>query len=350
VEHYPVPFWFTARDMVYADLDYREYTRAEGAALTARLHRLVAEEHPDLIVAGHEHVAWYVPALARTARVPYALLVHGGTTFQALAEAGALGNRHRLIEELARAGLVITVAFHLADRLRQLGLRHVRAIPNAVDSRLFVPRPRNGALRGRLGLHPDDVTVMHVSNLRAVKRPLDIVESAALTLREDPRLAYVIVGDGPNRAAMEETARARGIQDRFRFVGWVEHERVVDYLNLADVVVMPSEHEGLALAYLEAQACGRVLVASDIPAAREAVVDDDTGVLFRKGDVAALAAETLRVAADPALRDAIGLRARRMAEGRSIDTAVARYEAAFTEVARGIPPRPERGNGSGPRF
>ena len=316
--------------------------------LTARLHRLVEEEHPDLIVAGHEHLAWHVPALARTARVPYAFLVHGGTTFQALTESGASSDRHPLIEDFEHAGLVITVATHLAKGLQQLGVHHVRAIPNAVDLRLFLPRPPNDALRRRLGLHPGDLTVMHVSNLRAVKRPLDIVGSAALALREDPRLVYVIVGDGPKRAAMEEAARAAGIQHRFRFVGWVEHVRVVDYLNLADVVVMPSEHEGLALGYLEAQACGRVLVASDIPAAQEAIVNDDTGVLFRKGDVVDLAAGTLRVAADPALRHAIGLRARRMAENRSIDTVVARYEAAFIEVARGIPPRPEPNSGSRP--
>jgi glycosyltransferase involved in cell wall biosynthesis len=323
--------------MTYADRDYREYTQAEGRGLTARLHRLVVEEHPDLIVAGHEHMGWHVPELARAARLPYALLVHGGTTFEALAESDAISDLRRLIESFENAGLVITVAGHLAERLRQLGLRHVRAIPNAVDLRLFRPRPPNGSVRRRLGLRPGDVIVMHVSNLRAVKRPLDIVDSAAVALRQDPRLVYVIVGDGPNRAAMAEAVRSRGIHHRFRFVGWVERVRVADYLNLADVVVMPSEHEGLALAYLETQACGRVLLASDIPAAREAIMNGETGVLFRKGNIADLAEETLRVVADPALRHAIGLRSRRIAEGRSIDAAVARYEAAFIAIAGGIP-------------
>jgi glycosyltransferase involved in cell wall biosynthesis len=261
VEHYSVPFWFTARHMVFGDRDYREYSRAEGECLVAKVPSLVKEECPDLIVGGHEHIGWHVPALARTAGVPYALVVHGGTTLQALAGPdGATGDLRRLIEDFENAGLVITVACHLAECLQQLGLRHVRAIPNAVDLRLFTPRPQNGAMRRRLGLRQDDVSVVHVSNLRAVKRPLDIVESAVLALRQDPRLVYVIVGDGPARSAMEQAARSHGIQHRFRFVGWVEHGQVVDYLNLADIVVMPSEHEGLALVYLESQACGRVLV------------------------------------------------------------------------------------------
>ena len=82
-----------------------------------------------------------------------------------------------------------------------------------------------------------------------------------------------------------------------------------------------------------------MIVASDIPAAREAIVDGETGVLFRKGDIVQLAAETNRVAGDPALRHAIGLQARRMAESRDLDSAVTQYEAALMELADGIPLR-----------
>jgi glycosyltransferase involved in cell wall biosynthesis len=58
---------------------------------------------------------------------------------------------------------------------------------------------------------------------------------------------------------------------------------VPDYINLADVVVMPSEREGQSLVYLEAQACGKLIVASDIPAAREVITDGETGLLFERG-------------------------------------------------------------------
>jgi glycosyltransferase involved in cell wall biosynthesis len=342
VERYCVPLWFTARDMVYGDQEYREYTRAEGESLAATFPSLVAEEHPDLIVVGHEHKGWHVPALARAAGVPYALVVHGGTTFQALVEGATSGDLRRLAEDFENAGLVITVARHLAERLQELGLRRVRAIPNAVDLRQFSPRPPDGAVRRLLRLRHGDVVVVHASNLRAVKRPLDVVESAALALPQDPRLVYVVIGDGPTRGAMEEVCRRHGIHHRFRFVGWVEHVRVVDYLNLADVVMMPSAHEGLALVYFETQACARLLVASDIPAAREAIVNGETGLLVQKGDIAALAVTTLRAAADPELRRRIGHQARRAVEGRGIDAAVAAYETAFAEVVETSQIRPIR--------
>ena len=174
---------------------------------------------------------------------------------------------------------------------------------------------------------------MHASNLKGVKRPLDIVRSGERVLRERPEVAYLIVGDGPLRAAMEERCRQEGILGSFRFVGWVEHERVPEYLNLADIAVMPSETEGFALAYLEAQACGCVLLASDIPAAREVVEDGRTGLLFRRDDVDHFAAQTLRAAGDPGLRAAIGRRAREAVRAHDLDRTVAAYEHALRELA-----------------
>jgi glycosyltransferase involved in cell wall biosynthesis len=68
-------------------------------------------------------------------------------------------------------------------------------------------------------------------------------------------------------------------------VGWVEYEQVPKYVNLAEIVVMPSDDENQARVYLEAQACGRVLLASDIGGAREVITDGVAVALYRKGDI-----------------------------------------------------------------
>jgi glycosyltransferase involved in cell wall biosynthesis len=175
---------------------------------------------------------------------------------------------------------------------------------------------------------------MHVSNLRDIKRPLDLVASAAEALRQDPRLLYVIVGDGTLRRAMEDECRRRQVAGRFRFTGWVDRARVPAYLNLADLVVMPSEAESRSLVCLEAQACGRLLLASDIPGARELLADGATGLLFRKGDVDDLTAKTLHAAADPGLRAAIGCQAREAVRACALPDAIMAYAAALEEAIR----------------
>src|SRR5262245_57958895 len=97
------------------------------------------------------------------------------------------------------------------------------------------------------------------------------------------------------------------------------------YLAVADLVVMPSASEALARVYVETLASGRVLVASNIPAEREVVVDGETGLLFPCGDVAALTETILGIASDPLRRQRIGQRARQFARRHDLVPAIDAY-------------------------
>jgi glycosyltransferase involved in cell wall biosynthesis len=240
----------------------------------------------------------------------------------------------RLLEQYRKARLIATPAKHMAERVRQLGISNIKVIPNAIDLHQFSPHPKNHALLRELAIEDDNIIVMHVSNLKALKRPMDIVHSAEKALRQNPKLVYVIVGDGPCREAMEKACVAKHVSRQFRFVGWVDYLDVPDYINLADIVVMPAEAETQARVYLETQACGRLLLASDIPGAREVIVDGETGLLFRKGDIDDLTAKTLLAAGAPELRTEIGRKARERVKAHSIDNAVAAYVATFRDILR----------------
>jgi glycosyltransferase involved in cell wall biosynthesis len=95
---------------------------------------------------------------------------------------------------------------------------------------------------------------------------------------------------------------------------------------------MPSESEAMALVYLETHACGRLLIASDIPAAREVLHDGENGLLFRMGDTADLSRKILLAANDPALRERIGAAARKRVEAHDLN----HFVSAYDRVIRGI--------------
>jgi glycosyltransferase involved in cell wall biosynthesis len=249
-------------------------------------------------------------------------------------------------EAVRRFGLaqrVIAVSDHLATGFARLGLTGVDVIPNHVDLDRFAPRPADPGLQASLGIDPESIVVAYVAVLKHRKRPLDVVEAAAVAIRRDPRLVCVVVGDGPDRSAMERMCAAKRLTDRFRFAGWVDYERVPAYLALADLVIMPSEAEGMARIYLEAQASGRTLVASDIPPAREIVRHGETGLLFPLGDIEAFAARIVEGAADAALRARIGARARERARIHDLESVAEAYSAAIQEAAaERIPPGNDR--------
>ena len=164
-------------------------------------------------------------------------------------------------------------------------------------------------------------------------------EDRAISIRQPWAYAILHLGKDVENRPMRTHCRGRiliqadSLSGHFRFVGWVEHDLVPDYINLADMVVMPSESEAFALVYLETQACERVLIASDIVAARQVIDDGESGILFHKGDVADLTAKILSVAGNQALRTAIGKTARQSAMNYDLDRFVTAYETVIRELA-----------------
>jgi len=319
------------------------YRASEQQHIEEGLRALIAGERPDVVLLGRETSAWRAPAVARQAGVPCILRIAGSFLGGALSGAYPDALLSQWIEQARLVDAIIAQTSTLEAALTRWGLGRITLIPNAVDLRVFRPTRPDERLRRELRIDDGCVVVMHASHFKPQKRAMSVVESAAEALRSDARLLYVIAGDGPDRPAMEELCRRRAIAEHVRFVGWVPYEHMVSYLALADLVVMPSAFEAQARVYLETQACGRTLVASDIPAARHVLEDGVTGLLFRSGDVDDLTAVTLRAAADSALRARIGASAReRVAATHSLEHVAARYSAVIDAVlAR------RRGGGTG---
>jgi glycosyltransferase involved in cell wall biosynthesis len=307
-----------------------EESRLQERTLVRRLlFDSINRERPDIVVFGKTPYAWHAADLVATANLPSVLVCQGAWAADLPARPGAAD----LLHQLHLTDRIVTVAKHMVAPLRQLGFANVSAVPNGVDLTQFAPRPKNRSLLRNLELTPADVVVLHASNFVEAKRPLDVARSAARAMSVAADLLYLIVGDGRGRPAVQSFCQTVHLRNRFRFTGWVEHAKMADYLNLADIVVMTSESEALPLIYLEAQACGRVLIASDIPASREVIVDGQTGLLFSTGDVRQLARKILAVTRDGDRRRVIGEKARQAASAHDLNRTVSEHLEILAEVA-----------------
>src|SRR5213075_2617186 len=151
---------------------------------------------------------------------------------------------------------------------------------------------------------PNDPLLVHVSNFRPVKRPIDCVEILARVLKKGIKTRLVMVGDGSERTNVEHRARCLGIYDSCVFVG--KQPRIVDYLSVSDVLLLPSEQESFGLAALEAMACELPVIASRVGGIPEVVTDGETGFLSEVGDVAKMANDAGRLMADGNFRREMG--------------------------------------------
>jgi N-acetyl-alpha-D-glucosaminyl L-malate synthase BshA len=184
----------------------------------------------------------------------------------------------------------------------------------------------------RQSLAPNDEPLLvHVSNFRPVKRPVDCVEIFARVLKKGIKTRLVMVGDGSERTNAEHRARCLGIYEHCSFVG--KQPRIVDYLSATDVLLLPSEQESFGLAALEAMACEVPVIASGVGGLPEVVTDGETGYLSPVGDVDKMAADAARLLIDHKLRREMGQRARDSAISRyRTDVVIPQYIDFYEEV------------------
>jgi N-acetyl-alpha-D-glucosaminyl L-malate synthase BshA len=175
--------------------------------------------------------------------------------------------------------------------------------------------------------------MVHVSNFRPVKRPVDCVEILARVLKKvNARL--VMVGDGSERTNVIHRARCLGIDDKCVFVG--KQARIVDYLCASDLLLLPSEQESFGLAALEAMACQVPVIASRVGGLPEVVDDGETGFLSAVGDVDKMADDAVKLLTDHKLRREMGKRARASAVSRySTDLIIPQYIKFYEQILAG---------------
>ena len=177
-------------------------------------------------------------------------------------------------------------------------------IPNGVDLRAYQPASaqEQADARARLGIAGEGVIALFVGRLHPVKE----VDTLVAALADVPALRLVVVGDGPERHALEAMAARNGVTERIHFVGFSEH--VSDYLRASDMLLLPSRREGMSNALLEAMASGLACVASPASGTSE-LLGEYRGLTAPAGDVAAWAGAMRRLSEDAQLRAELGRRA-----------------------------------------
>ena len=205
----------------------------------------------------------------------------------------------------------------------------VEVIPNFICGCHYKRLPES-PLRG--DLTPDGQKLLvHVSNFRAVKRPVDCIEILARIRAQGADARLVMVGDGPERSAAVYRAEQLMVTDDVIFVG--KQANIPEYLGVADVFLLPSELESFGLAALEAQACEVPVIATRIGGIPEVVSEGETGYLSDVGDVQKMSDDTLRLLGDEELRRSFGEKGRELAVQRyGSDKIIPQYIAFYEQV------------------
>jgi phosphatidylinositol alpha-1,6-mannosyltransferase len=272
-------------------------------------------------------------AVSRRCGIRYACFAHGEEVNLSNPEPRPPRDERRVYEsrELARmVGWVLdrsayviansdNTARILTDRW-ELPAERVHRVHPGVDTDRFTPAQPSAEIRERLAWTGRKV-LLTVGRLQRRKGHDVLIEAIPEIRRRVPEVLYAIVGDGEERSALEQRARSLGVESAVHFLGEVDDEELVDCYRQCDLFVLPNREiagdiEGFGLVLLEAQACGRPVVAGDSGGTAETMSPGETGLLFRCDRPEELAGPLAELLGDAARLAAMGGAARRWIEER----------------------------------
>jgi N-acetyl-alpha-D-glucosaminyl L-malate synthase BshA len=213
--------------------------------------------------------------------------------------------------------------------LRVIGAsKDIEVIYNFVNCDKYRPL-QNEPLRSHFAPDKEKILI-HISNFRAVKRPTDVVEIFHQVQEKMPAI-LLMVGDGPERSNAEWAAKSRGIDQKVHFLG--KRENIEEFLQISDLLLLPSETESFGLVALEAMACEVPVIASKVGGLPEVVEDGADGFLVEPRDTRRMAERALLILREDSYRKELGARAREKAHRHFCSNKIiASYEAFYRSV------------------
>jgi glycosyltransferase involved in cell wall biosynthesis len=222
---------------------------------------------------------------------------------------------------------VVAISRNIRDRLIDAGVepQKIRLIHSGIDPSRFAlaDRPEEA--------HNHSVTVGCLAVLEERKGIEFLLEGASRLQSRGVRVKWVVGGDGNRREALKNQARALGLDDSVRFLGFVSKPE--EFFRRVDIFVMPSLFEGLGVAVLEAMAAGKPIVATKVGGLAESVVDGRTGFLVAPRDGQAIAEAVGKLVGDLQMAHEMGLRGRRrVLENFTLTQMAAQNEAYYYDL------------------
>ncbi len=257
-----------------------------------------ASKHADVIHAQWLPTALVARVVGRLRRIPVVASIRG-------ADINTMSNsrlgRRLACSILRRVDHVITVSDEFCQRLHDIPcVTPIEAVYNGIDDAQFKPCSQADSKR-TLGLAEDQRHILYLGGLIQRKRVDTLLQAFSGVLRRHENVRLCIAGEGPSEQELKQLAGRLEIAGRVSFVGAVPRDQSHLWLAAAEMLVLPSESEGRPNVVLEAMACQRPVIATDVNGTVELIEHGVNGLLFEPGDHDQLTSLMLRV-----LKDSVG--------------------------------------------
>jgi len=280
-----------------------------------------------------------VSLCSRKYTIPYILQAHGSLP--------RIGSWRRLkwfydvlfgYRVLRNASRVIALSHVEADQYRRMGVpeEKIAIVPNGIDLSEYANLPSQGAFKKKFGIPEDKKVILYLGRIHRIKGIDLLIKAYAYLIEKVGNKDAVLVIAGPDDGYLNDAkalAYSLRVSDSVMFVGPLYgKDKLAAYVD-SDIYVLPSRYEIWGLTILEAYACGKPVIASNVGGPKDLVLDNETGLLFETGNFRELAERIMHLLNDENKCVEMGKKARKLVEQKySIENVVKRLENIYSEV------------------
>lgn len=275
----------------------------------------------------------------RCRRKPIVLTYYNDTETQQYGVLGRFATKAyakiaRSIAQLADQIVALNKAYAETSPVLSSVLDRIAIIPCGVDLNKFTPLQTSSEDNDLSRINKSHI-ILYVGKLIWYKGIEYLIQAMKTVLENVDDAQLIIVGDGPERSKLAALANELGVGEHVTFTGWVPDESLPKYYQIADLLVLPSisRREAFGIVLLEAMACGKPVIVSDIPGPNMVIKNNENGLIVPPKNVLRLAEAIIGLLVDEDRRKEMGAHSRKLVEAKyDWDNIVERYEAIYSEI------------------
>ncbi len=280
-------------DSLLTKLSYLKYVRV--------LKKIIKHFQPDILHAHYASSYGLIGALCRFH--PFVLSVWGKDVYD-FPKRSAM-HRKLLQHNLKKADLLLSTSHIMREEIAHYTSKPVEVMPFGVDTKVFRKQT----------VHEDHKQLLHVGTIKPIEEKYGIeyiIEAAQMLKQDDKKIRYYLVGPGGNLQHYKDLIASKGLESSFEVTGRIPFSRIQDYHNLLDIFLNVSidDSESFGVATVEAMACEKPVIVSDVGGLKEVVRGGEYGVVVKRKDARALADAIQKLADDPQACASLGKKAR----------------------------------------
>lgn len=272
------------------------------------------EINPDIVHSLVSFVPYSTAAALVRNRYPTILTVHGSESIQARfnMKMGIAFIRNKVITlqneryVLSKVPNIIVCSPQMKELIWNMTNSKIHVIPNGVDFEDILNIQPHKSIK-----YP---SILYVGGLTKIKGIDILLNAVPVIIKKIPNLCIYIAGSGPEEDNLKKLVKELSIEKNVKFLGFISEEEKFSYYKSVDVCVFPSKYEPFGIVLLEAMACGKPVVASNIDGIPFVVEDGKTGLLFECGNVEDLAEKVITLLENKELREKMGKEGRERAK------------------------------------